>query len=160
MAYFIKKFIAKESIIKYHLSNLLGSGNLGQKKSNSIFTLLDESIIIDWCKSKEKLDLVGRSISMFDQINKKRSVNHLLIELISNYGNQKDFLNTIYLNFHSRSWTGSLIPYLESDKELLIQLKDNNFLFNEWRIDFISMIDRTIKSEIEREAEENILSNF
>ena len=155
-----KKFIAKESIIKYHLSNLLGSGNLGQKKSNSIFTLLDESIIIDWCKSKEKLDLVGRSISMFDQINKKRSVNHLLIELISNYGNQKDFLNTIYLNFHSRSWTGSLIPYLESDKELLIQLKDNNFLFNEWRIDFISMIDRTIKSEIEREAEENILSNF
>jgi hypothetical protein len=43
--------------------------------------------------------------------------------LLSEFGDNKTFIDTISATFLSRTWSGSLIPYLEDDKKA-------NFTFN------------------------------
>lgn len=155
------RFLQSEGMIKYRLVELLGSGKESRKKTNSIFTLLDENLVIDWCKDEKALFIVARSLSMFDTNNNKLEVNSLLVQLIAIYGDNKDFLSEISVNFNSRSWSGSLIPYLESDKAIILPLiQHRNTNICNWAIEFCDMIDRQIKTESEREAEENMLRNF
>jgi pimeloyl-ACP methyl ester carboxylesterase len=155
------RFLQSEGMIKYRLVELLGSGKESRKKTNSIFTLLDEDLVIDWCKDEKALFIVARSLSMFDTNNDKTEINSLLVQLITNYGDNKDFLSEISTNYHSRSWSGSLIPYLESDKDIISPLiqHENKKVCN-WATEFYDMIDRQIKAESERDAEENMLRNF
>jgi len=155
------RFIDSEGMNKYRLVELLGSGKESREKTNSIFTLLDEKSVIDWCQNEKALLIVARSLSMFDASGDKKNINSLLIQLIANYGDNKSFLSELSANYHSRSWSGSLIPYLESDKAIILPLMqhENKKVCN-WATEFCDMIDRQIKAESERDAEENMLRNF
>jgi hypothetical protein len=152
------KFLDKKAIKRYRLTDLLGSGKGVRKKASSIFNLLNTSIVIDWCKSEEALLLVVRSLSIFKKDEDIKTVTPLVIQLLIHYGQNKKLLDEISASFHSRSWGGSLIPYLESDKaaiELLKEHSDVNVL--NWANSMCEMIDGQIKRESEKEAEENML---
>lgn len=151
------KIINNEGLKRYRLIELLGSGKESRFKSNSIFSLLDEEIIIDICKDENVLMLVVSTLPLFDQNIEGQTVNNLLIQLIVNYGDNKNFLSGISSNFHSRSWSGSLVPYLESDKKAIKpHQKNEHYLVRNWASDFISMIDSQIEEETKRDAEEKM----
>lgn len=152
------KFIDGSAIKQYRLIDLLGSGKSFSKRDNSIFDLLDQSIIIDWCHDEVALIIVGRAISMFIENNEKRVINPLIVELIAEYGDNKAFVNEISSNFSSRSWSGSLVPYLEADKELIQPLMDHkNINIKSWASNFVDNISNQIEHEIKQDAEENML---
>jgi hypothetical protein len=155
------RFIDGKGLNKYRLVELLGSGKESREKTNSIFTLLNEKSVIDWCENEKALLIVARSLSMFDASGDKKTINSLLVQLIANYGDNISFLSELSSNFHSRSWSGSLIPYLESDKAIILPLiQHGNKNVCNWATEFCDMIDRLIKTESERDAEENMLRNF
>lgn len=152
------KLINNEGIKKYRLIELLGSGKESRDNSNSIFTLIDQSVVVELCKEERALILVAGSLSLFDKNEGERKVNNLVILLLEAYGNNKDFLSILSSNFHSRSWSGSLVPYLEADKKTIEVLQQHtNLLVKSWADDFISMIDRQIDAEIKSDAEEQML---
>jgi triacylglycerol esterase/lipase EstA (alpha/beta hydrolase family) len=152
------KFIDGSAIKQYRLIDLLGSGKSFSKRDNSIFDLLDQSIIIDWCHDDVALIIVGRAISMFISNDDNRILNPLIVSLISEYSDNKAFVSEISANFSSRSWSGSLVPYLEADKELIQPLMEHkNIKVKSWASNFVDNISNQIEHEIKQDAEENML---
>ena len=95
---------------------------------------------------------------MFLKIGEDRVINPLMIELLSEYADSKSFLSEISANFSSRSWSGSLVPYLEADKKTIQTLTDHkNIRVKNWAVNFIENIDHQIEYEMKRDAEENML---
>lgn len=152
------KFIDGSAIKQYRLIDLFGSGRSFKERDNSIFDVLDNSIVIEWCRDEAALIVVGRAISMFTTSNDSRVINPLLITLLVEYGDNKAFLNEISSNFSNRSWTGSLVPYLDADKVLIQQLVEHeNIDVKNWASRFIEYIDNQIEYEMKRDAEDSLL---
>lgn len=152
------KFIDGNYQKQYRLLDLLGSGKSYRKRDKSIFDTLDVNIVIEWCKDEVALLVTCRAITMFISDGDTRSFNPLLLKLISEYGDNKAFNSEVSARFSSRSWIGSLIPYLQEDKKLIEPLIDNeNMKVRSWAKLFIDNIDRKIEWETKREAEEGML---
>jgi hypothetical protein len=154
------KFIDGNVFKQYRLIDLLGSGNSYKERDNSVFDILEPEVVVAWCKDEVALLIVGRAISMFISHSEEREVNPLMIQLLAEYSDNKAFLSEIYANFSSRSWSGSLIPYLEADKKILQALTEHtNIKVRNWAIGFIENIDHQIEYEEKRDAEEHMLRN-
>ncbi|PHS44496.1 MAG: hypothetical protein COB03_18520 [Alteromonas sp.] len=152
------EFIDVSGIKQYLLIDLLGSGKSYKKRDNSIFDILDQNIVIEWCQDEVALILVGRAISMFISIDDNRIINPLIVNLISEYGDNKSFVSEISANFSSRSWSGSLVPYLEADKELIQPLMEHkNIKVKSWASNFVDNISNQIEHEIKQDAEEGLV---
>lgn len=155
------KFIDGSAIKQYRLIDLLGSGKSYKKRDNSIFDILEPEIIIEWCQDEAALLIVGRAISMFMTDGEDRVFNPLMIHLLAKFADNKAFLSEISANFFSRSWSGSLVPYLEADKELIQSLiVHKNTKVKAWAIRFIEYIDNKIEYEVKQDAEDDMLRNF
>jgi hypothetical protein len=155
------KFIDGSAIKQYRLVGLLGSGKSYKKRDNSIFDILEPEIIIDWCQDEAALLIVGRAISMFMTDGEDRVFSPLMIHLLAEFADNKAFLSEISANFSSRSWSGSLVPYLEADKELIQHLVSHKSTkVKNWALGFIEHIDNQIEYEIKRDAEDNMLRSF
>jgi len=151
-------FIGGSAIKQYRLIDLLGHGKSYKKRSNNIFDLVDLNIIINWCLDERALIIVGRAIPLITSSDDNRVINPLMVELLSVYGDNKDFLSEISVNFSSRSWTGSLVPYLESDRALIQPLVEHESIkVKSWALSFVEHIDRKIKYEEMQNAEEDML---
>lgn len=142
----------------YHLIDLLGSGKSYSKRVNSIFDILKPEVVVAWCKDEVALLIVARAISLFISNGEQRVVNPLMIQLLEEFSHSKSFLSEISANFSSRSWSGSLVPYLEADKKILKSLTaHNNINVRNWAVSFIENIDHQIKYEENCDAEEHML---
>jgi len=98
---------------------------------------------------------------MFISDGENKFFNPLLLRLISEYGDNESFNSTVAANFSSRSWMGSLIPYLQEDKKLIEPLIDHeNLRVKKWSKKFIDYINNKINYETKREAEEKMLRGF
>lgn len=140
---------------QYRLQELFGSGKESRRKTNSIFTLIDEGKVVDWCENETALMYVVRSLKLFDSTDEEKEPNSLLIRLVDVYGQNQDFLSEIRVNFHTRSWSGSIIPGLQSDKTALQPLLEHeSHPVRQWVSDFISMIDSDIDQHNKQESEE------
>jgi hypothetical protein len=152
------KFIDGNTIKKYRLIDLIGSGKSYKERDNSIFDTLDTEVIIEWCQDEVALILVGRAISMFISNDDNRVINPLIVSLLSEYGDNKAFVSEISANFSSRSWSGSLVPYLEADKELIQPLMEHkNINIKSWASSFVDNISNQIEYEMKRDAEDSML---
>ncbi|PSU28079.1 esterase/lipase family protein [Photobacterium lutimaris] len=146
-----------QGLKRYRLIDLIGSGKESRKKSNSIFTLLDVKDVISWCQDEDSLLIVARTLSIFEKSEDQRFITPLLIKLIEEFGTNQKLLSEISANYHSRSWSGSLVPYLEDDLNVISPFKSHsNPSVQIWAIDFCKMIESEIASEQESDQEESM----
>ncbi|WP_019456724.1 esterase/lipase family protein [Acinetobacter sp. GG2] len=157
----LPKFLDGKYKKTYRLLDLLGSGKSYHTRNKSIFDILDADIVVEWCKDEVALIITTRAIKMFISDGEQRYFNPLLLRLIAEYSDNKSFTSAISSNFLSRSWAGSLIPYLQEDKELIATLINHeNLKIKNWARLFIESIDMQIDLEAKREAEEKMLRGF
>ncbi|MCK4080415.1 MULTISPECIES: esterase/lipase family protein [Acinetobacter] len=155
------KFLDENYKKSYRLLDLLGSGKSYHTRDKSIFDLLDANSIVEWCKDEVALMITTHAIKMFILDGDNRIFNPLLLRLISEYSDNESFNSTVSANFSSRSWMGSLIPYLREDKKLIEALIDHeNIKIRNWAKQFVDYIDRKIDYETKQEAEEKMLRGF
>lgn len=155
------KFLDGSYKKSYRLLDLLGSGKSYHKRDKSIFDVLDANSIVEWCKNEAALMITTRAIKMFISDGEHRSFNPLLLRLIAEYSDNESFNSAVSANFLSRSWMGSLIPYLQEDKKLIGTLiNHDNLKIRNWSKLFVDSIDRQIDLETKREAEEKMLRGF
>lgn len=152
-------FIGGNVIKPYCLIDLLGSGKSYKKRGNSIFDILEQNIVVEWCRDEFPLIIVGRVIPMFIlNDDDDRVINQLMVSLLSEHGDNRAFTSEISANFSSRSWCGSLVPYLEKDKKIIQSLmKHENIKVKGWASSFVEYIDSQIEYEIKQNAEQNML---
>lgn len=155
--------IAANSTQKYWLQQLLEREDSFSNVQQSVFSILPLDVVIQWCK--ENLEVapyfVARAINVFEQDSDGlKRPTALFVSLLENFGELAEFGSELSANLGSKGWTGSLVPYLQSDKsalEPLLQHADKNV--RSWVRNYIDYLDKYIAHESMRE-EEGRLGNY
>lgn len=141
----------------YGLKNILGSRIGGVGRSMGVLFDGDIESIFSWCKDNRPLapTRLAELIPIFDNNNTNYTVWHpYAIRLMNEFGDIKEVMSNLSSNMGSYSWTGSIVPFLESKKELFKQLTSHKLeIVKEWAISHIDYLDKDIEREKNRDAE-------
>jgi len=150
-----------EESVSYKFDELFGRGRESSRKTDSLFNLVEEGALVEWCQHERALLLVARSLKLFDTSDNERIPNPLMVRLLEKYGTNPKFRNQVVANFHTRSWSGSIVPYLEADKLALEPLKKHeSSSVRQWAEEFIVMIDKEIEENKKTESEEKFVRGW
>lgn len=155
---FGEKIINANSIKRHELSSLIGRDiRFGDKKSkDNIFSVLPLELVINWCNENKKIApyFVAISMNIFEQEDNQKQPSQLFIEILEKFGNLESLGQQLSANLATRSWSGSLVPYLESDKSALTPLLEHsNQYVRSWVSNYIANLDKQINYESKQDEE-------
>jgi hypothetical protein len=148
--------VGAEGMERYWLQHLLESENSFSNQIPSVLSVVPVESIISWCKRFPDLGplFVSNCVNILETVDEKQQPSMLFIALLANFGGDDRVAGALSANFGSRSWSGSLIPYLEADRAALIPLlKHENFNVSRWIKRQIDYIDQQIEIESIKDAE-------
>jgi len=148
----------EEDYIKFYgLKHILGSRIGGVGRSVGVLFEGDINSIFKWCENNRPLapSRLAELTPIFDNNNTDYAKWHpIALRLIDEYGDIKEVLSNLSSNMGTYSWTGSVVPFLESKKELFKQLIDHRIeKVREWASSYIGYLDKDIEREKNRDAE-------
>ncbi len=149
---------SEEKYIKFYgLKHILGSRIGGVGRSVGVLFDGDIDSIFNWCTDNKPLapSRLAELIPIFDNNNTDYAKWHpIALRLIDEYGDIKEVLSNLSSNLGTYSWTGSVVPFLESKKELFKQLTNHKTeLVKEWATSYIGYLDKDIERERNRDEE-------
>lgn len=151
-----------ESIVKargtklYWLQQLLDRENSFSNQVPSVLSVLPVHIVITWCKEHPDLgpNFVANCVNIFETAEDQKKPAELFVALLENFGDDERVKSTLISNMHSRGWSGSLVPYLETEKAALSLLMEHQSVnVRGWVTERISQMDKEIKGESSRDDE-------
>lgn len=148
--------IQSKGMERYWLQQLLNRDTDLTNNKPSVLSVIPVESIIEWCKEQPDAApiFIARCLNVFDIVDEKQIPSPLFIALLENFGNDKRVVSELNANTVSRSWSGSLVPYLESDKSALSQLIEHkNTNVRHWVKDHIAYLNRQIAEESKRDEE-------
>lgn len=149
---------SEEKYIRFYgLKHILGSSIGGVGRSVGVLFEGDIDSIFNWCADNKPLapSRLAELTPIFDNNNTDYAKWHpFALRLIDEYGDIKEVLSNLGSNMGTYSWSGSLVPFLESKKELFKQLTNHKTeLVREWATSYIGYLDKDIEAEKNRDAE-------
>lgn len=158
---FSSAIIKSQAMERYQFQKLMEREVSFSNKMPSILSVLPIDQVINWCKENRDIApvFVANCVNIFEYEDEedKKCPSGLFKALLINFGDQERVRTALNSNIYSRGWTGSLVPYLESDKaafEILLDHKNSNLRL--WIKDQISDINRRISQEKTRDQERDI----
>lgn len=112
--------------------------------------------LMKWCEENRELGpvFIGECVNVFYVHDKEKSPSDLFVALLEKFGDDEKVSAALARNLASGGWSGSLIPYLESDKAALMPLTDHsNPNVREWVQKYTLYLDKRIEKEAERDDE-------
>jgi hypothetical protein len=141
----------------WELSHLLEREDSFGSQKPSILDDVSISILLSWCDDniKKGPHILARIINIFTKnVNGNKIPSPLFVALLEKFGYLDDLGGEFTANLVSIGWIGSLVPYLESDKEALEPLLNHHsHNVREWVKKHIEYINKTIKYEQIRDSE-------
>ena len=144
---------------RYWLQQLLERENSILNKTPSVFSVIPVDQVISWCEKNPELGpgFVASTINILETVDERQQPTELFVSLLEKFGNDQRVTSALSANMATRGWSGSLIPFLESDKVALNPLVDHeNANVREWVNSHIAQIDKQIDFEKVRDEEEFI----
>ncbi|MDK9707652.1 MAG: alpha/beta hydrolase [Desulforhopalus sp.] len=151
--------VNSERLERYHLQSLLNSIDRFSKENPSVLSVLSVGSVMLWCGQRPDIGpvFVSDCVNIFDMVSDKLEPSALFLELLIQYGDNERVASALGANMGTRSWSGSLVPYLEADKEALLPLLEHdNRNVRSWVKERVSLIDRQILYESKRDEEEKM----
>jgi hypothetical protein len=143
----------------YWLQQLLDRENSFSNQMPSVLSALPVEIIIAWCEKYPELGptFTAECVDILATVDEEQKPSELFVSLLEHFGDDERVANSLSANMGTRGWTGSLVPYLESDKVALSPLlAHESESVRRWVRDHISRIDRQIASESNLDEERNL----
>ena len=154
---FADAIILADPIKRYWLQCLLERENGFSTLKESVLSIIPFELIIEWCKENPNIApyFVARTINIFDQNDDgSKQPSKLFIALLENFGDLDSLGSEFSANLGTRGWTGSLVPYLESDKLALTPLCNHtNHNVRSWVREYIDYLEKAIAYEKSRDDE-------
>jgi hypothetical protein len=141
----------------YWLQQIFKRENSFTRHDESLLSKVPIEVIMDWCdKSPDIAPLfIATCLNVFDGEGPDKNPTELAIKLLERYGNSRDVASTIAANMTSRGWSGSLVPYLETDLQALNKLISHpNPNVTTWVRKQTAYLKKAIEQETERDQEE------
>jgi hypothetical protein len=158
---FSQEIINSNSIKRYKLKSLLGReiGFGSRRSKDNIFSVLPLELTIDWSKQYKKIapSFVASSINIFEQTDNAKQPSKLFIALLENFGDLETLKDELSSNLNTGGWSGSRVPYLESDKAALEPLLNHsNQYVRNWTKEYIASVNKQIEYETMRDQEHDL----
>lgn len=155
---YISEIFAKDDRDSWRLLNIL---TYTQKGAYSSISFLFENkkycdAIIELCKlyPDSLPELFAIEMPLMTAKADTAEWHPFALSIIDNFHNNPDILVSIYSNFNTRSYIGSLVPYYEKDAALISQLIDHqSSTVSKWAKKMLREIQRNISREKLRDAE-------
>lgn len=148
--------VQAEGMERYWLQQLLHRETSLATNMPSVFSVIPVDSVIKWCSTLPDLapSFVARCLNILETVDEREQPSALFIALLENFGNDQRVASELSANIGTRGWSGSLVPYLESDKSALSPLIEHeNANVRRWVKDHIAYIDRQITEELKRDDE-------
>jgi len=148
--------VQADGMDSYWLQQLLDRENSLVVTTPSVLSVIPVQSVIEWCSNHQDFGpvFVARCLNILEEVNAVQQPSALFIALLEKFGNDKRVTSELSANMGTRGWSGSLVPYLESDKSALNPLIHNeNANVRHWVKDQISYIDQQIVEESKRDQE-------
>lgn len=153
---FGEAIVRAEGMDKYWLQQLLNRETSFEKNVPSVLSVIPVENIMEWCLKQPNIGpvFVAHCLNVIETINGLQQPSALFIALLENFGNDQRVARELSANMGTRGWSGSLVPYLESDKSALSPLIEHeNSNVRRWAKDHIACINRQIIEESKRDEE-------
>ncbi len=144
---------------RYWLHQLLDRENSPAIQVQSVLTVLPKDAIISWCRENQTVGphFVACCINVFETVDGLTKPTELFIALLEEFGDDARIGSALSANLSTRGWSGSLVPYLQSDRKALEPLlRHSSSGVHTWVIKHISNIDVQIEHESVRDAEQDL----
>lgn len=161
-ALFSQAIVVASSMQRYWIQQIFEREDSLSNQQESIFCNLPLQLILDWCYQHPTIGpyFVARCINVFQIVEDKKTPSKIFIKLLEDFGHLKDLGGEISANLSSKSWSGSLVPYLESDLLALTPLiTHQNQYVSEWVSKHISYLKQAIEYEANRDEEDRLRHN-
>ena len=140
------KFWGIKQLLGEHINNIY-------TKKDILFNNNIEKII-DWCNKNQPIapTLIAELVPIYNE--DRTEWNPIAKRLIDEFGSIKEVLDRLGANMNSFSWSGSIVPLLESNKKLLESIVDNsNPIVSEWAQQNINELSKRIIQEKKKDEE-------
>ena len=111
-------YLSEDSYIRFYgLKHILGSRIGGVGRSVGVLFDGDIDSIFNWCADNKPLapSRLAELTPIFDNNNTDYAKWHpIAYRLIDEYGDIKEVLSNLSSNMGTYSWTGSIVPFLET----------------------------------------------
>ncbi len=151
--------VKAEGMERYWLQQLLDRENSLSDQVPSVLSVVPVDHIIAWCAEFPDMgpSFVASCVNIFESIDEQQQPSELFIALLENFGNDERVASALSSNMGTRSWSGSLVPYLETDKAVLSPLLEHdNVNVRRWVKRRLVQIDRQAEYESDRDDEHEI----
>lgn len=158
-ALFSQAIVDASSMQRYWIQQIFEREDSFSNQQESIFSKLPLQLIMDWCYQHPTIGpyFVARCINVFETVEGKKTPSQIFIKLLEDFGHLKDLGGELSANLSSKSWSGSLVPYLESDLLALTPLNTHqNQYVSEWVNKHISYLKKAIEYEASRDEEDRL----
>lgn len=148
-----------EGMENYWLQQLLDRENSFSNQMPSILSVVPVDQVIAWCAEFPDFgpSFVASSVNILESIDGQQQPSSLFVALLENFGDDERVASALSSNMGTRGWSGSLVPYLETDKAALSPLLTHeNHSVRRWVREHIALIDRQIEYESARDAEHGL----
>jgi hypothetical protein len=153
---FGEAIVRAEGMNKYWLQQLLDRETSLVGNVPSVLSVIPVESVMEWCFKQPDLGpvFVARCLNVIETVDEIRQPSALFVALLENFGNDQRVASELSANMGTRGWSGSLVPYLESDKSALSPLIEHeNSNVRRWVKDHIAYINRQIVEESKRDEE-------
>ncbi|MEX2410821.1 MAG: hypothetical protein WD607_05510, partial [Candidatus Paceibacterota bacterium] len=117
---FSKAIIESQVMERYQFQKLMEREVSFSKKMPSILSVLPVDQVIKWCKENRDVApvFVANCVNIFEYEDEEdnKYPSELFKSILINFGYEERVRTALSSNIYYRGWTGSLVPYLESDK--------------------------------------------
>ena len=151
--------VQREGMERVWLQLLLNRENSFSNQMPSVLSVAPVDDVIAWCKSNPQLgpQFVADSVNILESEDNGQQPSTLFIALLEKFGCDQRVANALEANMGTRGWSGSLVPYLESNKAALSPLLEHhNSNVRDWVRNHIANIDRQMEAESMRDEERDI----
>lgn len=115
--------------------------------------------LAQWCKQLPGVapKVLASIVQVMDLVEGQVALSEEAAFLINEYGSDPDVLSELAANFHSFSWSGSLVPYYERQVVVMEPLtRHPRHEVQQWSRRLIDSAEHQIKREKERDQEQEI----
>lgn len=145
-----------EGMERYWLQQILDRENSFSNQTPSVLAVVPVENIMAWCEENPDIGpaFVAACVNIFDIVDDNQRPSQLFVSLLERFGGDPRVVSGLRANMGTRGWSGSLVPYLKSDKEALCPLlQHDSSNVKIWVKNQIAYIDKQIAEESVRDEE-------
>lgn len=156
---FGEAIIQAKKMERYWLQQLLERDEGVSFNSPSVFSALSVESVVDWCFENPDIgpEFVASCLDILEYQDNDKTPSSLFIALLIRFGDDKYVKSSLNANMGTRGFSGSLVPYLESEKIAFTPLIDHeNINVRTWVSEYITYLDKQIEHESSRDGERDL----